>query len=111
MNKHTPGPWRSVGSHGMLRHCILGPRGEIIARYSAWEDHPEEAEANTSLMVAAPDLLAACEAVVNAYEENDWSAPGVSDGLYDAIEGIRAAIAKVRGEDPPPIPLGLGHLV
>ncbi len=65
-----------------------------------WRCEPRkllESAANARLMAAAPDLLAACEAVLGAYRVHNWRKAGVSNALYDAIEQVRAATAKARG--------------
>jgi len=66
---HTPGPWMMLPETGTGRvgqFCILtkeGPRLDIASTYG-WPDTP--IEANARLIVAAPDLLAAAKAVVDA---------------------------------------------
>lgn len=97
MTTHTPGPWtvryltnvfadkRSVASTG--GYATNGPDEEAVSA---------ENVANACLIAAAPDLLAACKAIVDAHDGNDWSEPGVSDTFYAAIEQARAAIAKAR---------------
>lgn len=101
---HTPGPWVAYMGH---RHwSIVGMGGEAIARVSAGDDDgtpprltdppdPQPvAQANAALIAAAPELLAALEAV------DRWMA-----GYGTATQGdireriVRAAIAKARGGD------------
>ena len=80
MNKSTPGPWTFVGP---------SPGG---TPYDVNLRRREDALANSRLIAAAPDLLAALEWVTEALEVE-------SGTLYKAhIEQARAAIAKARGE-------------
>jgi len=46
------------------------------------------------LRAVSVDLLITCERLTEACRNNDWSEPGISDELYDAIERVGAA-AKV----------------
>ena len=90
---HTPGPWDQIG-------CDIYS-GEIkIARFIdiPWERMLEN-EANMNLISAAPDLLAALEAVLFSAEallddlesHDGWRADPESFGV------ARAAIAKAKG--------------
>lgn len=49
------------------------------------------------LIAAAPALLEACEAFI-ADHDNTYDGEPMSFALYEAIEGMRAAIAKARGQ-------------
>ncbi|MCS9372428.1 hypothetical protein N1E56_15015 [Pseudomonas aeruginosa] len=104
MRKHTPGPWR-LDKWGCLQteggqDVIL--RG--ITTISAGSDERiAEAEANTRLISAAPELLEACQAFSRLYARLwDVVEPSGSGFLspesvkeYDAIhELMNAAIAK-----------------
>ena len=94
--KHTPGPWivdRGTTSQGdLFIHvadesvrgwtCVASVHGEI----------PEGAVGNARLIAAAPDLLAACEAIA-----------ALSDGqgqqnMLEVAGQARAALALARGE-------------
>ena len=62
--KHTPGPWHDDG------YRIYGPteeedkrRGRMIVEYKHVDDFND---ADAALIAAAPDLLAACKAVLAA---------------------------------------------
>ena len=93
--KHTPGPWE-VRTDGEL-FAICGPAKWIVTvdvdeeGNIALQDGTSEYEvnqANARLIAAAPELLAACEAVLCD-----------GDCYNDAImEEVRAAIAKAKGE-------------
>jgi len=92
--EHTPGTW-TAERHGHSWRIFAGSTwiADIV-----WNGHNEvHGEANARLIAAAPDLLAACEAVLDGYDcpdkdaEFDWS---VMAGQ------LRAEIAKARGEQP-----------
>lgn len=94
--KHTPGPW-AVDDDGDV--CISD-----LERLIAAVDRrnvtlrKDEAAANAALIAAAPDLLAACEALAEAQQRAD-AGEHVGFGLYvDAVDAARAAIAKAKGE-------------
>ena len=55
----------------------------------------EESAANCRLIAAAPDLLEALQAMLNA--ESNYSYAGLSDSEIAAIDKARAAIAKATG--------------
>ena len=65
---HTPRPWRRIERQRGERHILICDKGGLgIARvvdrtYNAPQD--TDLEANVCLIEAAPDLLAACEAVM-----------------------------------------------
>lgn len=50
-------------------------------------------EADAHLIAAAPDLLAACKAILAVSEKRR----DVDDATWDAIQSVRAAIAKAEG--------------
>lgn len=85
---HTPGPWYRLGVSVLLDRPGLEMTTEV-ARCKArlGKIKRKEAEANASLISAAPDLLAACEAALDN---------GV--GEVRAISMLKAAIKKARGE-------------
>jgi len=64
--KHTPGPWIAIHDHdkNYVEPVEETPRGDYLAYCSGQGDIDiETARANSDLMAAAPDLLAALEAV------------------------------------------------
>ena len=70
--KHTPGPWLirsdATGTHIEIRH----PRPYGWAQLDLAKIAPaEECEANADLIAAAPDLLAACQAVLDEFPATD----------------------------------------
>lgn len=71
--KHSPGPWRQDGSH-----TIVAADETVIARLQGGGPTAREQAqltATASLIIAAPDLLEACEASLAALRS-----------IYDAIE-------------------------
>ena len=96
MSKHTPAPWLMdrndchVGGMATIHHCIGNDWIEIWT--DTWctegcELTEERMEANAMLMLAAPEMLAALEAVVS-----------VADRATQEFDMARAAIAKARGK-------------
>ena len=62
--KHTPGPW--MESSFEVWSPLNGKRfGKVVANLRRAEAPDDEARANARLIAAAPDLLAALEAIVN----------------------------------------------
>ncbi len=119
--QHTPGPWTQEPSE---EHSHVKIWGEIPSS-GAWliaevrADHRfENDQANADLIAAAPDLLAACEALHNALSGilesagspyRDMTRPPAAEGDYlisrydraAAILGIRKsfkALVKAKGE-------------
>lgn len=103
---HTKGPWvvRNVDSN---QYEIDAPNGDQRANIGSWsglaivygqdgsEIGPLIAMSNASLIAAAPDLLAACERTVELFDKCEN--PEVRDEPL-AINGLRAAIARAKGE-------------
>ncbi len=99
--KHTPGPWeigpqefsrvkvyeKQQGSRRIVADCDLNELREMIG-------YRPEAEANARLIAAAPDLLAAVEALLRL--------PGISsfaaDLDSDAVKLAERAINKATGQ-------------
>lgn len=93
MSKHTPGPWtyRMHKLGGFVDGTDVGGRSKRIARVSICKERMfvGEAEANTRIIAAAPDLLAACKAAREKLKmDGHWP------GVYEALD---AAIAKAEG--------------
>lgn len=102
---HTPGPLRVKPSSNKLPgdYSLLDESGAVIAETyrhcdyydgrSVKYDDVRLAHANANLFAAAPDLLAACESMLEAI-----CAGAESWMLVDVEERCRAAIASVIGE-------------
>jgi hypothetical protein len=102
--KHTPGPWKvandvdvQAGPSGCLAYVsVAGGRGRTLG----------EAAANAKLCAAAPDLLAACEAMLLFHDAAPWLPD--RQAAWERLTGqehattralcdfVRAAIAKAR---------------
>lgn len=88
---HTPGPWVAcpeVGGEEQIGKVGTGPDGWLgVAQ--VFGDTPDEVSANTALIAAAPDLLAALEACLDYPDHNIGC---------ETEREARAAIAKATGE-------------
>lgn len=125
--KHTPGPWQI---HVRNSHRLHIDGDEIIITQQdkekpvaflhplylslavdyalkgrdeprTWEQAVQEVKANTALIAAAPELLAACKAAALVLQSNDgaicdtvWMPDGSPETLLDHL---LAAIAKAEG--------------
>lgn len=86
--RHTPMPWivRNRGEITTKDKCC------IVAQCGSAGDHTDDTmDANAHLIAAAPDLLAALEAMVEPFE-NFANPP-------HPVPMARAAIAKAKGEE------------
>lgn len=114
MTKHTPGPWK-LGEHPSAENDAwredemrLYERGIYATAYQLkiavceqWigEKEQEEAEANATLISAAPELFEALETAEAALSiEGSYRSAPDRDRIYAALTSARAAIAKARGE-------------
>jgi hypothetical protein len=100
---HTQGPWR-IGepSDGFIGNVLADNPRRLLAQVTVQDG--EQTLANARLIAAAPDMLAALEAVIDDLEEHI----GVAVDHYASerwLEGARArlgaaqmAIAKAKGE-------------
>jgi hypothetical protein len=82
--QHTPGPW----AYNEYTRTIRGPHNHWLATMDSWDGAIDHA-ANARLIAAAPDLLAALQAVADYWAGGD--VPEVLDTQ------MRAAIAKATG--------------
>ena len=98
---HTPGPWifdeatGDVGTEdGVLIHG--NPPDD--------DDRDEELAANAHLIAAAPELLAACEAVLDGVSLDVYRIAAADMGRMEpaehAFDLLRAAIAKASPQAP-----------
>jgi hypothetical protein len=95
MSEHTPGPWKAVRER-------LSPGREWRIEAADAENYnwhicqcfDLDGEANARLIAAAPELLAAVEAAVVAFEGRVHSRECLA-----VVAQARAASAKARGED------------
>ena len=88
---HTPGPWTYPGGTG---NFVGGPDRLRIADLGGLERSPEERQANARLIAAAPDLLAACNSVLDSVPFASYR----GDGELEECEArLKAAILKAEG--------------
>lgn len=87
MHMHTPGPWKVYQSDV---HPVLEYGGNGNDCYAICECFGPDAFFNQHLIAAAPELLAALQALTDAVDSEDaWSSTLIDDA--------RAAIAKATG--------------
>lgn len=87
--KHTPGPWRAIigmtlGDDEQRARTVA----HLACEFQVFADahvKSDEVPANTHLIAAAPDLLAACQSALRQLDYGDIAAAGPI---------LRAAIAK-----------------
>ena len=102
---HTPGAWKAVYSEYGEEIWFGGNDGPGMWEIEGAEaylpgDHDEQAR----LIAAAPDLLAALDAIVakaHEYGGRSDTPDNVACGFYDIIEDARAAISKATGQPAP----------
>jgi hypothetical protein len=100
MATHTPGPWLVWTSNSWRR--IRGPNHEVVCEPIVQHDgHPDlsfgdypQADANSKLIVAAPDLAKACATV--AVQINDLLLGKCEGGHPDIDDATRADLASFR---------------
>ena len=104
--KHTPGPWINIAEDESGYPVISGPDdtniAQILCPLSASKGKDvgellEEVIDNKNLIIAAPDMLAALEAVLDKFE--DYGGETYADGLEveQVIIKVKDAIAKAKG--------------
>ena len=99
--EHTPGKWTVFEvrpDYGDTQAFDVITAGSWnVAQVHYWGDYDARHAANACLIAAAPDLLAACDAIMADYDRVGLWPFGES-----TLEAIRAAIAKARGDHGPP---------
>ena len=102
-SKHTPGPWSVYDQRHLFTNYEGSARliaGDIwIACVHGSHVGPqskEEADANISLIAAAPELLEAAINVAQWWDSDNKISPKASG----VIDRLRAAINKAKGEQP-----------
>lgn len=116
MSAHTPGPWsvdldrfaytnsgqRSIFyqpvSEGSLTHIAYVSSVIERSRKTSYNAPDEVRDANARLIAAAPDLLAALEAIELALRLPNVTAGEILDENSPIRDGIRTALAKAKGE-------------
>jgi len=102
MNTHTPGPWEiklSRDDEGTLCHIGTPDKiarcGQHVCQINGWGfdyDADKEQQANARLIAAAPDLLAACKRISEAFKNAPHETQNAYQGIWTDIDN---AIAKV----------------
>ena len=98
MNKYSPGPWTAKPHRLMAAVPVIAGDGQLVATTSSGGT-PDKTRRQTNienarLIAAAPDLLAALQDVVDAYQKH-FDAMPVAWQTYDNI--ARQAIEKATG--------------
>jgi hypothetical protein len=88
---HTPGPWHRNIKPATRYPTIFAGRNTHVAQVVSQGIGASEVEANCNLIAAAPDLLAALNAMLThmGMDEDEWNKP--------TFDQARAAIAKAQG--------------
>lgn len=99
MSGHTPGPWKISAECQTIIIDDRSPFGNgVLIASCMGNDHSgfyataSQANANASLIAAAPELLEACKSAL------DWLQGWESAEPFSAT--LRAAIAKATGDQP-----------
>jgi hypothetical protein len=90
MSKFTPGPW-TPDIEWPYEASIRADGQHIVAELSVHKGR-KEAEANASLIAAAPDLLASLKGLLAEYEFDE-----ANPGRRKAFIAARLAVAKAEG--------------
>lgn len=97
-NKFTPGPWLYRGkSNSVHESCSTHPFGHTIF---VFDDDAPLRDPDLSLILAAPDLLEALEAILPFVPRTSASEGGASKYSENvkAADMVRAAINKARNQ-------------
>lgn len=96
MSKHTPGPWiadDNEGSSVWKIYSRMSPSGHGIAGPCVAEviGDSAEADANSNLIAAAPELLEAAKDVITRWDSPLWK---MEEYTAEFINRLREAVAK-----------------
>ena len=93
--KHTKGPWRirtwSDGSKGITDGDSKGYRHEIITNIDACGTNLEEQASNAKLIAAAPELLEACESLMQKVIDSSFDISPISGELARISKAVSKA--------------------
>lgn len=98
--KHTPGPWWATESGIRDRGgyiCHTRPAQRYLGQDERFEKETKERAANKQLIAAAPELLEALQAMLEAFGK-DGLGGEYDPGEVPAIDLALAATAKALGE-------------
>ena len=92
---HTPGPW--VTGEYNEKSYIEAVDGGMVVIVGCIYQNPKR-EANARLIVAAPDLLAACEAIMDAFVhvEGDIKGNKARTDIFRQCVNMRRAVDSAR---------------
>ena len=102
--KHTKGPWEDVNL-GSDNIWIIDESGNYIAETIGADEEgryikdDEEREANAHLIAAAPELLEACNTILNRFGGHVRDYEEMTAGQKLAIERTVEAIRKAEGKN------------
>jgi hypothetical protein len=109
--RHTPGPWSIGDENNACCDVLLGTEHNLTCSMDRRDNNTfaevisrEEMLANAHLIAAAPDLLEACQKLVDWDEREKDHAIGFMERIFlcaEAFELMNAAIAKATGEPSP----------
>jgi hypothetical protein len=95
VSKHTPGPWHL---HPTGRPNVLGLWTVFHGPGESCHNQICQAEeADARLIAAAPDLLAACQAILETLDMGTW----LTGGMHSVV-AMRSAVARATGEGTQP---------
>ena len=101
---HTPGPWKAIRIGGELTGSVFAGKKRICSGICDDVRLVKEAEANSALIEAAPDILEALEEVKSELDAYVPTCPlcggsAASGHKYNCLwHVVNAAIQKARGE-------------
>ena len=99
MSKHTPGPWRNDCFMVLAPPNVGNYKGREICHTGGHDIRDgNESEANARLIAAAPDLLAACEQLMEYLKLLPLDENNDAAWASNAPQLARAAIAKAKGQ-------------
>lgn len=101
VSAHTPGPWEigprptqiMTSLEAAMKYAPNKPYVYLMLASTDCDPHPDRSVANARLIAAAPELLAACEAMIAA----DFGAAEWTPGMDVLARDMRAAVAKAVG--------------
>lgn len=93
---HTPGPWE-IDDAAFDGLDIVSPQGRVAMLNDGEPGEDTSIWANARLIAAAPDMLAALEALMR-WETSALDAEQAAALMDEVCDMARAAIAKAKGE-------------
>ena len=94
---HSPAPWTTYGVQGD-RVRIKDANDQTVCSWPFSDSYCPTWRANQALIEASPELLSACEMMVDDLRERIAGGSQFNPGTMHALEVMERAIAKARGE-------------